>query len=151
MKFSLSGMWHSRCLITSRRFECWSWDHTCVSKSWEPVTQEGSVASQEKGILRDLLAYAFVISIVVTDLLLVGLLMSPADASCAMCDLEAFGHECSSSGVKQCEDGIEGVIEHEMCARMSEGCRWLSLYIWNNGVHPQPVQLGDHNRVKTRS
>jgi hypothetical protein len=46
-----------------------------------------------------------------------------------MCDLEAFGHECSSSGVEQCEDGIEGVIEHEMCARMSEGCRWLSLYM----------------------
>ena len=73
--------------------------------------------------------HAFGISIVVTDLLLVGLLISAAEESCAMCDLEAFGHECSSSGVKQCEDGIEGVIEHEMCARMSEGCRWLSLYI----------------------
>jgi len=50
-------------------------------------------------------------------------LITAAEENCAMRDLEAFGHECSSSGVKQCEDGIEGVIEHEMCARMSEDCR----------------------------
>jgi len=129
MEFSLSGKKHSRCLITYRRFESWRWDHNFVWNSREPVIQESSVASQENGILIDLPWYAFFISIVVLDLLLFGLSISAAAGSCAICDLETFGHDCSSSGVKQCEDGIEGVIEHEMCARMSEGCRWLSLYM----------------------